>query len=317
MKQIAWGTSKLLWLQLTFGAPVKWEYVVDDFTDQKCFFGIPVRRSEALKSEVPGTFEITVFAVSSSSIAGILRRLAEFGFIYGAQVRLYSDLFSREFSAAVGHQLGWRPDPSLFRFATAFTLNARTPLHTTICGTWLVLEAMKHFQNSPGDIAEVGAYEGGNALCVLQSPAWRDDQRRYYVFDSFEGFPDLSAHDPRTFTAGDYATQKTFQEVKSQFAPFPEAHIVKGYVPQTFSAVPPDDKFAVVFYDCDLYQPALDTYEFFWDRLLEGGLILVHDYFAQPGGFEGVRKATDEFCVRKGVAPATFWQNTMAVIRKP
>ena len=80
MKRIAWGTSKLLWLQLTYGRPVDWDYVIDDFTDQPTFFGLPVRRSDALASERVGSFEITVFAVSSNSIAEILHRLACLGF---------------------------------------------------------------------------------------------------------------------------------------------------------------------------------------------------------------------------------------------
>jgi hypothetical protein len=316
MKRIAWGTSKLLWLQLTYGRPVDWEYVIDDFTDQVTFFGLPVKRSAALAAELPGSFEITIFAVSSSSIASILHRLAGLGFSYGNQLRLYSDLSASEFHEAVKVQLGWEPDRSLFTFATAFTLNARTPLHTTICGTWLVLESIRRFEDRPGDVAEVGAYECGNAICMLQSPVWQPG-RPYYIFDSFEGFPDLSPHDPRTFAAGDYATSKSVQEVVGYLAPYREAHVIKGYVPQTFEQIPGDACFSTVFYDCDLYQPALDTFRFFWDRLVPGGLILVHDYFAQPGGFEGVKKATDEFCVEKNIVAAKFWQNTMAVIRKP
>src|SRR6185369_10408652 len=127
MKRIAWGTSKLLWLQLTYGRPVDWAYVIDDFTDQPTFFGLPVRRSETLAAEQPGSFEITIFAVSSNSIAAILHRLAGFGFSYGNQLKLYSDVFSSEFSDSLTEQLGWKPDPSLHTFATAFTLNARTP----------------------------------------------------------------------------------------------------------------------------------------------------------------------------------------------
>ena len=315
MKRIAWGTSKLLWLQLSYGARVDWDYVIDDFTDAKEFFGVPVRKSESLGSEVPGSFEVTVFAVASSSVTAILHKVAGMGLSYGNQVKLYSDLFADDFVQSLTDQLGWKADRSLLTFATAFTLNARTPLHTTICGTWLVLESLRRLRELGGDVAEVGAYEGGNAICALQSPIW-SREKQYYIFDSFDGFPDLSPHDPSTFFAGDYATTKTVQEVMGHFSPYKEAHVIKGYVPGTFSQVPVGAKFSMVFYDCDLYQPALDTYHFFWDRLTPGGTILVHDYFAQPGGFEGVRKATDEFCGQKNIQPAKFWHNTMAVIRK-
>lgn len=315
MKQIAWGTSKLFWLYLNNGPKVDWAYVVDDFTEAEEYFGVPVRRSDSIRHEASGKFEITIFAVSSDSIAAILHRLASMGLSYGSHVKLYSDLFAADFAASLQRQLGWTASNALLTYSTAFTLNSRTPVHTTICGNWLILESLRYLKTRKGDVAEVGAYEGGNAICVLQSPIW-ESARKYYMFDSFEGFPDLSPEDPGSFSAGDYATSKNVQEVIGKLAAHKEASVIKGFVPETFSRLPADVQLSMVFYDCDLYQPALDTYNFCWDRLVPGGLILVHDYFAPPGGFEGVKKATDEFCAAKQVSPLCFWHNTMAVIQK-
>lgn len=312
MKQIACGTSKLLWLQLTHGQLHHWEYVIDDFTDADDFYGLPVRRSDSLRSETD--FKITIFAVSNSSIVAILRRLACMGLNYGHEVQLYSDLFASDFANSLHAQLNWNADPSLLTYATSSTLNSRAPVHTTICGTWLVLESLR--RSVTGDVAEVGAYEGGNALCALQSPIW-NRERRYFLFDSLEGFPDLTRHDPTTISSGDYATTRTAGEIIGQFAMHKNATFIKGFIPGTFSQIQKDARFSTVFYDCDLYQPALDTYEFFWDKLSAGGVILIHDYYAPPGGFKGVKKATDEFCQMKNIRLASFWHNTMAVILKP
>lgn len=71
-----------------------------------------------------------------------------------------------------------------------------------------------------------------------------------------------------------------------------------------------------MFYDCDLYQPALDTFEYFWDKIIPGGFMLVHDYIAEEGGFTGVKKATDEFFKPKGVVIHPIWETTMALITK-
>lgn len=315
MRKIAWGTSKLFWLYLQHSGDRDWQYVIDDFTDRTDFEGIPVRRSAELRNEKIGNYGLYIFAVSNDSICAILAKLAGYGLELGRGVHLYSDLFSESFAAIVKSSLGWKVDRNLLSFAVSATLNSRKAVHTTICGSWLFLESLRNLKNVAGDIAEVGCFEGGNALLSLQSPVWHHD-RRYVLFDSFEGFPELSPHDPTTNRPGDYATKKLFGEIVAPFSVYREVDIIKGFVPGTFARIPADRRFSLVFYDCDLYQPALDTFAFFWDRLERDGLILIHDYFAQPGGFHGVRDATIEFFRPQGVEIIPFWHTTMAAVRK-
>lgn len=315
MKRIAWGTSKLLWLYMQHSSEVHWDYIVDDFTDKDMFEGVPIRRSKQLASEKLDECQIYIFAVSNASLTAIITKLASSGLVLGKHVHLYSELFTSSFIEAVRSQLGWSPDPALLRYSVAATLNSRKAVHTTLCGTWLFLEAVRHLEKVRGDVAEVGCFEGGNALNCFLSGVW-NGEKRYWLFDSFEGFPTPSLQDPQAVKSGDYTTTKPFGEIIAPLTIFPEVEIVKGFIPATFSAVPAERKFSLVFYDCDLYQPALDTFAFFWDRLLPGGLILIHDYFAEPGGFQGVRQATNEFFEPRGQKIMPFWQNTMAAVRK-
>ena len=315
MKRIAWGTSKLLWLYMQYSREVHWDYIIDDFTDKDMFEGVPIRRSKELASEELDACQIYVFAVSNASLTAIITKLASNGLILGKHVHLYSELFTPSFIQAVRSQFGWSPDLALLRYSVAATLNSRKAVHTTLCGTWLFLEAVRHLEKVSGDVAEVGCFEGGNALNCLLSGVWGGG-KNYWLFDSFEGFPTPSLQDPQAVKSGDYTTTKPYGEIIAPFKIFPEVEIVKGFVPATFSTVPVDRTFSLVFYDCDLYQPALDTFAFFWDRLAQGGLILIHDYFAEPGGFQGVRQATNEFFEPRGIKIMPFWQNTMAAVRK-
>jgi len=314
MRRIAWGTSKLLWLYLQHSRDTEWHYVIDDFTDRDAFENIPIRRSSELRSENLDECHIYIFAVSNASLAAIIAKLASFGLILGKNVHLYSELFAPSFAKSMRDQLGWTVDPSLLQYSVATTLNSRKAVHTTLCGTWLFLETVRHLRAVAGDVAEVGCYEGGNALNCLLSKEW-NAEKRYLLFDSFEGFPAPSQHDPKV-KSGDYATEKLFGEIVAPFKVYSEVEIIKGFVPETFAEVPANNKFSIVFYDCDLYQPALDTFAFFWDRMERGGILLIHDYFAEPNGFHGVRQATNEFFQPLGVEIMTFWQNTMAAVRK-
>jgi hypothetical protein len=174
---------------------------------------------------------------------------------------------------------------------------------------------MKHTASVEGNIAEIGAYQGGNALCGMLSPLW-SKKKKYYIFDSLEGFPDVTKNDPGTVGRGTYTIDISVQEIRNSFHHLPQAHFIKGFVPETLSQIRNEDKFSLVFYDCDLYQPALDTYEFFWDRMVPGGILLIHDYFAEPGGFHGVRKATDEFFAKRGESIIEIPHGTMAALVK-
>ena len=43
----------------------------------------------------------------------------------------------------------------------------------------------------------------------------------------------------------------------------------------------------------DLYKPTLMGLEWFGDRMVKGGCILIHDYFSET--FMGVKEAVDEY----------------------
>lgn len=314
MKYVAWGTSKLLWIYKTYIDAVDFAYIVETSPKNPEFLGLPVYEPETLKGEKDDVV-IVIFAVSNKSINAILKVLAGYGIGLGRGAILYSEIFKDHFVQTVESEFGWSVDHTLYDYASSFTLNSLRPVHTTICGSWLFLESMKHTRFIPGNIAEVGAYQGGNSLCGMLSPVW-DTMKTYYIFDSFEGFPDVTENDPSTVGRGTYSIDLTVQEVENSFHHLPQAKVIKGFVPETFSQLPQDEKFSLVFYDCDLYQPALDTYEFCWDRLSPGGVMLIHDYFAEPGGFHGVRKATDKFFANQTDDIIKIPHGTMAALVK-
>jgi len=188
-------------------------------------------------------------------------------------------------------------------------------LETTVLGNWLLLESVKMTRKLGGSIAEVGAYKGGNAYFLLSAMTLCNDMRKYYIFDSFKGFAQLSDNDPKHLRDV-YNYNYNLNLIKNLFSVFPQSKIIEGFIPETFNEVSDDEEFSVVFFDCDLYQPALDTYNFFWDRIKKGGALIIHDNVASKGGWTGVRKATSEFFGPKGVKVHDFWETTMSVVFK-
>jgi O-methyltransferase len=163
------------------------------------------------------------------------------------------------------------------------------------------LELVAHEINSgnlPGDVAEVGVYQGEFARFIGAA----FPHRKIYLFDTFEGFAHSQvARDSRAnlVKAVDDFTDTSVNLVLNRL-PHPERAIVKkGIFPETTTGLE-DEVFCFVSLDCDLYEPTRDGLEFFYPRLTPGGFLFVHDF--NNDLYKGVKEAVLEFSLREEVA---------------
>lgn len=316
-KLIAWGASPLLELYIRNTPGHRIAYCVDrsESLQGRSFEGIDVFAPDRLNTEDSNRIFIVITAMSSASIQSINESLSERGFAIDRDYTDFSAFLKKKFQHRAESLFGRTFAEGDYTFARSFNMNSRVPLETTFLGNWLLLECLRQTAHLKGSIAEVGAYKGGNAYLLLSAMALRNDMRPYYIFDSFEGFAELTDHDPRHLqTVYDYDYK--LNHILNSLRLFSQAVIVPGFVPETFGKLHGDEKFSLVFYDCDLYQPALDTYDFFWDRIEPGGMLIIHDNIAAKEGWGGVRKATTEFFEPKAIGFHDFWETTMSVIFK-
>lgn len=145
---------------------------------------------------------------------------------------------------------------------------------------WSVARAQS---SMPGAMAEVGVYQGASAKLICEAKG----DAELHVFDTFEGLMDVSEHDP-LFRDNGYAAAE--DSVRRYLSSYPNVHIHRGYFPQDTADAVSDRMFSFVNLDVDTYASTKNCLEFFYPRLLPGGILMSHDY-AQA---EGVRKAFDE-----------------------
>ncbi len=155
--------------------------------------------------------------------------------------------------------------------------------------------ALKSLAKVEGDVVECGVRYGRSTLFMASAA---NGSRQFHVFDSFEG---LSDPDPEK-DVGVEAFKKDgktrvfhmhkLDQVLARFAEYPEINVYQGWIPDRFDEVA-DRKFALIHVDVDMYQPTVDTLEFFWDRLNPGGIVICDDYGAPA--YPGAEKAIDEF----------------------
>lgn len=156
-------------------------------------------------------------------------------------------------------------------------------------------EISKSLRNIKGHLAECGAYIGASSWFIAKELPDVD----FYLFDSFEGLSQPIGFDRvrggvQEWKKGDL---KTSEEILcGNLSEFEHIHILKGWIPERFQEVS-HLKFRLVHIDVDLYQPTLDSLQFFYPRLNPGGMIILDDY-----GFEncpGAHKAAEEFMHNK------------------
>jgi hypothetical protein len=152
-------------------------------------------------------------------------------------------------------------------------------------------------KNIQGAVAEGGVFQGEFAREINRV----FPNKKLYLFDTFEGFDekDLATENKNDYSSfGAKHLDMTSVELVLKKLPYPEmCDIRKGYFPETAQGV--TDRFCFVNLDFDLYDPILAGLEFFYPRMVPGGIILVHDFF-NPG-FKGVKAAIAEFGNRQGV----------------
>ena len=157
-------------------------------------------------------------------------------------------------------------------------------------------------RNILGNVAECGVYRGEFAEYINKYFA----DRKLYLFDTFEGFLETDKRANLGINDGIYEKSK-FATDSNMYAstsaarvlsrmPNPQNCIIKeGWFPE--SAIDVRDTFCFVNLDMDLYQPILAGLSFFWDKMVCGGVILIHDYFHSELK-AGVQKALVDFEMR-------------------
>jgi O-methyltransferase len=136
-----------------------------------------------------------------------------------------------------------------------------------------------------GSFAEVGVFKGYTSSLIHSL----DSSRKFYLFDTFEGFPDKDIGDEKDKRFND----TSIDLVKKNIGYLDNIEFRKGYFPETAIGLD-QETFSFVMLDADLYNPTLAGLKFFYPRVNSGGYIFIHDYNS-PESDWAVSKAVNIF----------------------
>jgi hypothetical protein len=150
-----------------------------------------------------------------------------------------------------------------------------------------------------GDFVECGVNRGGLSRAVMHYVGFQDLKKTFYLLDTFCGLVDDQISErEREHGITEFQYSECFESVKNTFAEFKNVEIVRGAIPGTLDHVKAS-RVCYLHIDMNCAAPEIAAAEYFWDKLVPGGIILLDDY-GWPNHI--VQKQTfDEFAAHRGV----------------
>lgn len=156
--------------------------------------------------------------------------------------------------------------------------------------TWLECWAGLH-RDWNYAVAEGGVFRGEFSAVINRC----FPNSKMYLFDTFEGFDNRDLEVEKREQFSDLSKEQfanTSEEiVLSKLKNKEKVEIHKGFFPETAKGI--SDTFCFVNLDFDLYQPILEGLRFFYPQMVNGSLILIHDYY--NNALPGVKKAIEDY----------------------
>jgi O-methyltransferase len=179
----------------------------------------------------------------------------------------------------------------------------------TLCDRYNLWTLAKAAARLGGAVAEVGVYRGGSARLICETGCGMP----LHLFDTFEGMPETNASTDGNFARGDFA-DTSLDDVRIYLSAFTDVHFHKGFFPASAAGTDAEKlSYRMVHLDVDIRESTLNCLEFFYPRMLRGGLIVSHDYAHLPA--PGVRSAFDDFFRDKPETVIRMWDNQCVVTK--
>jgi hypothetical protein len=156
-----------------------------------------------------------------------------------------------------------------------------------------------------GDFVECGVNRGFLSSAIMDYLKWDSLGKQFYLLDTFKGIDErfVSAEDRaagaieknrKNLENGFYTSRS--DEVRANFSEWKNFFLIEGAIPETLAQVPARE-ISYLHLDMNCSTPEVAAAEFFWDRLVPGGLVLLDDYAYR--GYRAQKVAMDRFAQTK------------------
>lgn len=133
-----------------------------------------------------------------------------------------------------------------------------------------------------GDFVECGVDTGMLSVAICEWLDFNCQDRDFWLFDTFNGIPESQMSETERAGIASWHNRVSYEEcfaaAKANFASWPRCRLVRGEVPDSLEAFPEGRRVAYLSIDMNIMLPEIAALDFFWDRLVPGGIVLLDDY---------------------------------------
>lgn len=209
------------------------------------------------------------------------------------------------------HNCDFMKDP---RFMSAYAAGKATDIKKTIFNNYdiywrihVICWAASQAKWLEGDFVDCGVNTGIFSRAIIDYIDFNSTGKKYYLLDTFSGLDERysTPEEQSSDLNNKYLANKDtlYRQVQQTFKGF-NVEIIQGAVPDTLPQVTAD-KIAYLSIDMNCVAPEVAALEFFWDKLVKGGIIILDDY-GYANAFPEQKKAHDAFAASKGVEILTL-----------
>lgn len=167
---------------------------------------------------------------------------------------------------------------------------------------------------------ECGVHLGllSNSICKTLEHTGTGKLENFYLFDTYTNIPteqfDESSEPIAKWHNENNYLGDNYDYIKGEFSKYPYVNVVKGKIPEILSQYENINDVSYLSIDLNILYPEKAALEFFWPRVISGGVILIDDY-----GFANHRlqqEYYDNFCREHALIPCHL-PTGQAIIMKP
>jgi hypothetical protein len=188
------------------------------------------------------------------------------------------------------------------------------------CDITRMSKVMAHFElykmvvDLPGAFIECGVFKGASfaRFCMFRELLNNPYAKKMIAFDIFGEFPGTNYEEDKIMrqrfieeAGAQSISQEQLLEVLKHKRVERNVELVAGDITVTvpeYVEKHPELKISLLNLDTDIYEPAVTILEYFYPRLVSGGVLILDDY----GTFPGETKAVDDYFADKDVQIRKF-----------
>lgn len=262
--------------------PYEVTYIIDKYKNSGLFYDKPIYSPEHIMNEnLTDIYIILTFAPSGLTYKKVADLLKEMNLIENIHFSSMYEVFPHDFPyeeiKPLSNYSPWREDHD-FKLTFSKIRNNTLVDNYRCYELWALIEQVSKL--TEGILLEVGVWKGGTGALIAKRAEVCGIQDKVYLCDTFEGVVKANPLLDVVYKGSEHSdtSEVLVQNFISNEMELSNVTILKGTFPDDTGDLVENKPVRFCHIDVDVYNSAKDIFEWVWNRMVVGGIIVFDDY---------------------------------------